>query len=99
MVDRFIWTEHAESRAAERGLVRFDVETVIREGHDSREVNRGPGDWRVRGSGGDEREFVVVYDYPVFADEEMARIVTIWRLRNPRRRQMESGNGGYPWSS
>ena len=70
MVDRFIWTEHAASRAAERALSRFDVQTVIREGHDIRERNPGLGDWWVRGRTADRRSIVVVYDHPVFADEE-----------------------------
>jgi Domain of unknown function (DUF4258) len=70
MVNRFIWTEHAESRAAERGLSRFDIETVIREGHRSREINPGHGDWRIYGSSADGKQFAVVYDHPVLANEE-----------------------------
>lgn len=97
MVDRFIWTEHAESRAAERGLGRFEVETVIRDGHEFREVNRGLGDWRFCANGGDGMGFVVVYDHPAFGDKGLARIVTVWRLRKPIQRPFESGNGGYPW--
>jgi hypothetical protein len=82
VIERFIWTVHAQDRAAERGLNRFDVEAVVREGHKSRQQNRGPGDWRVNGTHPDGQIFVVIYDHPALADTGLARIVTLWRARS-----------------
>jgi hypothetical protein len=84
-IERFIWTEHAEQRLAERGLTRVDVERAIREGHDARRINTGDADWRVHGIRPDEREFEVVYDHPIGGDRTAARIVSAWPLRKPRR--------------
>jgi Domain of unknown function (DUF4258) len=81
-VERFIWTEHAELRLGQRGLTRFEVEAVVREGHRSREVNRGDADWRVHGVRSDGRRFAVLYDHPATGDSQVARIVSIWPLRD-----------------
>jgi hypothetical protein len=81
-IERFIWTLHAEDRAAERGLSRLDVEEVVRDGHRTRQANEGLGDWRVYGTRSDGQLFAVVYDQPALEDDELARIVTIWRVRN-----------------
>jgi hypothetical protein len=82
-IERFIWTEHAERRLGQRGLTRLDVEAVVRDGHDSREINRGDADWRVYGARSDGRRFAVIYDHPAQADAGLARIVSVWPLREP----------------
>lgn len=82
MIERFIWTEHAERRLGQRGLTRHDVEAVIRDDHESREINRGDADWRVYGARLDGRRFAVVYDHPAQGDATLARIVSVWPLRD-----------------
>lgn len=82
-IERFVWTEHAESRLSERGLTRFEVEEVVREGHGSREVNKGDATWRVHGERSDGRRFAVIYDHPALGDPALARIVSVWPLRDP----------------
>jgi hypothetical protein len=49
-IERFIWTDHAELRRSDRGLGRLEVEEVVRDSHQFREVNRGDADWRVYGT-------------------------------------------------
>jgi hypothetical protein len=80
----FIWTDHAELRLEQRGLVRFEVEEAIREGHETREINAGNADWRIYGERSDGCRYVVVYDSPVEGDESTARIVSAWPLRSDR---------------
>jgi len=82
-IERFVWTEHAQSRLSERGLTRFEVEGVVREGHGSREVNKGDASWRVHGERSDGRRFAVIYDHPAMGDPALARIVSVWPLRDP----------------
>jgi len=84
-IERFIWTLHAEDRAVERGLSHLDVEEVVSDGHRARQTNKGLGDWRVYGTRSDGQSFAVVYDQPVLGDDELARIVTIWRVRKAPR--------------
>ena len=82
-IERFTWTEHAESRLSKRRLTRFEVESVVREGHRSREVNKGDASWRVHGERSDGRRFAVIYDHPAMGDSALARIVSVWPLRDP----------------
>lgn len=48
-IDRFVWTEHAIARLAQRRLERSEVEEAIRACHDERKVNEGEADWLVEG--------------------------------------------------
>jgi hypothetical protein len=82
MIGRINWTIHAEQRLRDRGLSRDEVEQAIRDGHQSRQVNKGEADWRVYGIRADGRRFVVIYDHPVSSDRSSARIVTLWSLRD-----------------
>lgn len=85
-IERFIWTDHAELRLSDRGLSRLEVEEVVRDGHQFREVNRGDADWRVYGTRSDGRRFAVIYDHPALDDLGLARIVSIWPLRDSAQR-------------
>ena len=80
MIERFIWTEHAERRCRRRLLDRIEVERAIRSGHSVPRINRGRADWRAHGLTGDGRRFVVVYDHPHRHDQLTARIVSVWDL-------------------
>lgn len=82
MVKRIHWTSHALRRMAQRGLMREEVEGVIRQGHAARALNRGEADWRLYGVRSDGRRFAVVYDHPVLGDPTAARIVSVWVLRD-----------------
>jgi hypothetical protein len=81
-IDRFIWTDHAELRLAQRGLTTFEVEETVREGHEGRELNRGDADWRVEGVRADGRRFAVIYDCPVRGDARAVCVVSVWPLRS-----------------
>ena len=81
-IEHLIWTDHAELRLSDRGLGRLEVEDVVRDGHQHREVNRGDADWRVHGTRSDGRRFAVIYDHPALDDPNLARIVSIWPLRD-----------------
>ncbi len=80
-IERFVWTDHALQRLAQRGLTGDEVERAITRGHDTRKPNRGAGDWRVYGQRADRRRFVVIYDKPVGRDQRAARVVTVWAIR------------------
>lgn len=81
MIERIFWTDHALLRLRDRGLSMLEVEDVVREGHASRQVNRGDADWRVYGTGLDGSRFVVLYDHPALGESAFARVVSAWRLR------------------
>lgn len=81
MIERFIWTEHAERRMGQRGLSKAQVEEAIRSGHESRQINRGDADWRVYGTRSDGGRFAVIYDHPSLGDATVARVVSAWPLR------------------
>lgn len=85
-IERFIWTIHAELRLDQRGLIRFEVEEAVREGHPIRVKNPGDADWRVYGIRLDGREFAVVYDSPVKGDTRTACVVSAWPLREGNKR-------------
>jgi hypothetical protein len=80
-IERFLWTDHALQRLAQRGLTQPEVEQAIEREHDARRPNRGAGDWRIHGHREDGRRFAVIYNHPVGRDERAARIVTVWPLR------------------
>ncbi|HJZ37080.1 MAG TPA: DUF4258 domain-containing protein [Solirubrobacterales bacterium] len=80
MIERFDWTNHAESRVRERNLERILVEMTVKLGHDGRGRNDGRADWRVRGRRFDGRRFVVIYDHPVANDVGRVRLVSVWDL-------------------
>ena len=82
MIQRILWTDHAQQRLRDRGLTAVEAEQVVREGHDSREVNKGDANWRVYGTRSDGSRFAVIYDHPVFGNRTVARIVSVWRLRD-----------------
>ncbi len=79
-IERFIWTEHARMRLAQRGLDVTDIEQAIREGHAEREVNDGRAEWLVSDVLHDGTPFEAIYDHPHGDDEAAVRIVSAWRL-------------------
>lgn len=88
-----IWTEHAEMRVAERGLSRLEVEHALRNGHRTRQINKGEADWRVQGATREDGDrFIVIYDWPVKGGREAARVVSAWRLRPG----LQAQRRGYP---
>ncbi|HSS32091.1 MAG TPA: DUF4258 domain-containing protein [Solirubrobacterales bacterium] len=81
-IERFLWTEHAERRLSQRAFSKAQVDEAIRDGHASRQINRGDADWRVYGTRSDGRRFAVIYDHPSLGDPTVARIVSVWALRD-----------------
>lgn len=79
-IERFIWTEHARMRLAERGLDAADVEQAVRNGHATREVNDGRAEWLVSDVLPDGTPIEAIYDHPHGDDEAAVRIVSAWRL-------------------
>lgn len=77
---RFVWTEHAEARRHQRHLDASDVEQAISEGNAEREVNDGRAEWLISGETADGTAFEAIYDHPHLGDDEVARIVSVWRL-------------------
>ncbi|MEX0971845.1 MAG: hypothetical protein WDZ46_01130 [Solirubrobacterales bacterium] len=65
-------------------MTRFEVEGVVGDAHRSREVNKGDADWRVYGIRSDGRRFAILYDHPALGSAQVARIVSIWPLRDPK---------------
>jgi hypothetical protein len=87
-IERFIWTDHADKRRAERLFERSDVERAIRAGHADRRINRGEADWRVHGLTIDGRRFAVLYDHPRRSDDNTVLIVNILDAPQPSRRRV-----------
>jgi len=83
-ITRFIWTDHAELRLAQRGLTTHEVEEAIRDLHQDRQANKGDADWRVEGTRADGRRFAVIYDCPASGSDNAARVVSVWILRGAR---------------
>lgn len=79
-IERFVWTEHARARLAERRLNAAGVEQAISERHSDREVNDGRAEWLVAGVTGDGTPFEAIYDHPHGDDDAAVRIVSVWRL-------------------
>lgn len=79
-IERFVWTEHAETRRRQRRLDAADIELAIREGHANRQVNDGRAEWFVAGETADGTAFEAIYDHPHLGDSGAARIVSVWRI-------------------
>jgi hypothetical protein len=82
VIERICWTSHALERVDQRGLVREEVEAVLRQDHTMRALNRGEADWRLHGATRAGRRFAVIYDQPVLGDRAAARIVSVWVVRD-----------------
>jgi hypothetical protein len=79
-IERFIWTEHASTRVAQRHLDPAEVEQAIGQGHAEREVNDGRAEWLVAGVLADGTAFEAIYDHPHADGDTAVRIVSVWRL-------------------
>jgi hypothetical protein len=79
-IERFVWTEHAETRLLQRQLDAAEIEQAIKERHSDREANDGRAEWLVRGQTADGTVFEAIYDHPHGHDEGAVRIVSVWRL-------------------
>jgi hypothetical protein len=79
-IERFVWTDHALSRIAQRQLARFEVEEAIRGAHDDRSPNEGMADWLIAASLHSGRHIEAIYDHPVRGDAAVVRIVSVWRI-------------------
>jgi hypothetical protein len=79
-IERFVWTEHAETRLRQRQLDAAEIEQAIKERHSEREVNDGRAEWLVSGQTADGTVFEAIYDHPHGDDEAAVRIVSVWRL-------------------
>ena len=79
-IDRFVWTEHARARCEQRRLDASEVEQAIKFGHASRQVNDGRAEWLISGKTPDGTLFEAIYDHPHLGDDEVVRIVSVWRL-------------------
>lgn len=82
VIERFVWTEHARMRLAERGLDAADVEQAIRRGHAGREANDGRAEWIISSVLSDGTPFEAIYDHPHGDDAAAVRIVSAWRLNS-----------------
>jgi hypothetical protein len=85
MIREIEWTIHARRRLRKRGASQADIEAAIYSEHVYRVRNPGDGDWLVRWVSGDGRRFEVVYDHPVYGDDSLARVVTVFRMGRRRR--------------
>lgn len=81
-IERFVWTEHAETRLRQRQLDAAEVEQAIKERHSEREVNDGRAEWLVSGQTANGTAFEASYDHPHGDDEAAVRIVSVWRLNS-----------------
>lgn len=79
-IERFVWTDHAEFRRAQRHLDRSAVERVITDGHAGRQANDGRAEWLISGNTADGVPFEAIYDHPHGDDQGAVRIVSVWRL-------------------
>lgn len=79
-IERFVWTEHARMRLAQRRLDAAAVEQAISEGHAEREVNDGRAEWLISGALSDGTPFEAIYDHPHGDDDAAVRIVSVWGL-------------------
>jgi hypothetical protein len=79
-IERFVWTEHAESRRHQRRIDAADVERAIHDGHAGRRVNDGRAEWLLGGETAGGVAFEAIYDHPHDGDQEAAPIVSVWRL-------------------
>jgi hypothetical protein len=72
------WTDHATVKAGLLGIAAASVEEVVLDHHAERVRNHRGGDWWVVAHG-----LAVDYDHPDHGDHSTARIVTLWRQREP----------------
>lgn len=79
-IERFIWTDHALFRIAQRHLARFEVEDAIRDAHDERTPNDGQADWLMSASLPSGGHIEAIYDHPVRRDTTLVRVVSVWRV-------------------
>ncbi len=79
-IERFIWTDHALFRIAQRQLARFEVENAIRDAHDERTPNEGQADWLISTSLHSGRQIEAIYDHPVRGDTSVVRVISVWRI-------------------
>ncbi|HVS99332.1 MAG TPA: DUF4258 domain-containing protein [Solirubrobacterales bacterium] len=79
-IERFIWTDHARMRLAQRRLDAADIERAISKGHADRQENDGRAEWLVSGVTADGEAFEAIYDHPHSGDDAAVRIVSVWRL-------------------
>jgi len=79
-IERFVWTEHARTRVAQRHLDATEIEQALKERHANREVNDGRAEWLVSGVLPDGTAFEAIYDHPHGEDDAAVRIVSVWRL-------------------
>jgi hypothetical protein len=79
-IERFVRTEHAQMRLAERHLDGAEIERAIRELHAERHENDGRAEWLVEGATADGTAFEAIYDHPHGEDDAAIRIVSVWRL-------------------
>ena len=79
-IERFVWTEHAETPLNQRQLDAAKVEQAIKDRHSDREANDGRAEWLVSGQTADGMAFEAIYDHPHGDDEGAVRIVSVWRL-------------------
>jgi Domain of unknown function (DUF4258) len=80
VIERFVWTAHAEFRREQRRLDRSAIEQAIRDGHANRQTNDGRAEWLMRGRTADGVPFEAIYDHPHGGDQGAVRIVSVWRL-------------------
>lgn len=71
---RVRFTAHARLRLDRRGLDFAHAERLILEMHERRTRNRGQADWRLV-----DGDVVILYDWPVEADETLALVRSAWR--------------------
>lgn len=79
-IERFVWTEHAQMRLAERHLDGAEIERAISELHAERRENDGRAEWLVGGVIAGGTAFEAIYDHPHGEDEAAVRIISVWRL-------------------
>lgn len=80
VIERFVWTVHAEDRLRQRRLDAADVEQAIKDRHSERKTNDGRAEWLVGGQTPGGVAFEAIYDHPHGDDESAVRIVSVWRL-------------------
>jgi hypothetical protein len=79
-IERFVWTEHAETRLVERRLDAAEIERAISDRHADRQENDGRAEWLVGSVTADGTPFEAIYDHPHGDDHAAVRIVSVWRL-------------------
>lgn len=86
MIREIEWTIHARRRLLKRGVTQAEIEAAIHSEHAYREPNAGDGDWIVPWVDAAGRRLEVVYDHPVYGDDSLVRVVTVFPIRRSRGR-------------